>query len=173
MLRDVTVTLLDTAGLRAAEGAIEQEGVRRARQAASEADVVLKVVDPTQPDAMPDAPIADVVVSSKADLQAPAAPEALACSALTGQGMDLLRHRLGDAVGRLVRQDGPPPVTHARHRACLTEAMQHLQAAGNATLAELRAESLRLGHQAIGRITGAGDIDSLLDEVFGRFCIGK
>ena len=69
--------------------------------------------------------------------------------------------------------DGPPVLSRARHRAAMAEAATQLQAALAAPLPELRAESLRLAHLALGRVSGIGDVEAILDEVFARFCIGK
>ncbi len=174
ILSGVPVRLLDTAGLRDAEGAVEREGVRRALQAAERADLVLRVVGP-EGDAL-DAAAAgadSVLVSSKADLGFAVPAGAIACSAVTGAGIEALRRRLAEEVGRLVRLDGPPVLTRSRHRSCLSAAAQHLEDAAAVGLAELRAESLRLGYTALGQLTGIGDVDTILDEVFGRFCIGK
>ncbi len=172
VLAGVPVTLLDTAGLRVATGAIEAEGVRRAVAAAAGADIVLRVVAPgILPGIAP--PPASLVIANKADLGVTTDGADIACSTLTGEGMTALRARLADAVADQVRLEGPPVLSRARHRAAMAEAAAHLQAALDAPLAELRAESLRLAHLALGRVSGAGDVEAILDEVFARFCIGK
>lgn len=171
VLGGVPVTLVDTAGLRETDDPIEAEGVRRARARAEEADLVLRLV---QAGATP--PTADVqglLVATKADLGALGPAGALRISAVTGEGMDMLRARLAEAARAMTETAGPPPLTHARHRAALREASAHLSMAETADLPELRGEDLRLAMRAIGRITGHVGVEDLLDTVFSAFCIGK
>ncbi len=172
VLAGVPVTLLDTAGLRVAKSAVEAEGVRRAELAAAGADIVLRVVAPGAASSIA-LPSANLVVANKADLGSTTGPADIACSTLTGHGIAELRARLAAAVCDQVRLDGPPVLSRARHRAAMAEAAAHLQNVLDAPLAELRAESLRLAHLALGRVSGVGDVDAILDDVFARFCIGK
>jgi tRNA modification GTPase len=114
-----------------------------------------------------------VQVVNKLDLGGAAPPDAIGVSALTGEGLDILRARLGEAARSLTESAGPPPLTRARHRAALQEAAARLADAGIAELPELRAEDLRLALRALGRITGSVGVEDILDTLFARFCIGK
>jgi tRNA modification GTPase len=114
-----------------------------------------------------------VQVVNKLDLGGAAPPDAIGVSALTGEGLDILRARLGEAARSLTESAGPPPLTQARHRAALHEAAARLADAGIAELPELRAEDLRLALRALGRITGSVGVEDILDTLFARFCIGK
>ncbi len=172
VLAGVPVTLLDTAGLRAATGAIEAEGIRRAEAAAARADIVIRVLAPGI-SAGHALPAAHLIVANKADLGGATDGAAIACSTLTGAGIATLRAQLAEAVADQVRHDGPPVLSRARHRAAMAEAASHLQDALVTPLAELRAESLRLAHLALGRVSGIGDVETILDEIFAKFCIGK
>ena len=172
VLAGVPVTLLDTAGLRVPTGAVEAEGVRRAEAAAATADIVLRVVAPDVSISHA-LPAAALIVANKADLGPVREPAAFACSTRTGVGLAALRTRLAKLVADQVRSEGPPVLSRARHRAAMIEAATHLQAALHARLPELRAESLRLAHLALGRVCGVSDVDAIIDEVFARFCIGK
>jgi tRNA modification GTPase len=178
----VQVALLDTAGLRDTADPVEAEGVRRARARAAAADLVIVVRDAGAlagdagaevPDGAEDAagPPA-IVVLNKADLVPGGAGGGLRVSARTGLGVAALRARLAEEVGRLVATQGVP-LTRARHRAALGEAVAALGRAEAVAWPELRGEELRLALRAVGRITGAVDVDALLDTVFSRFCIGK
>jgi tRNA modification GTPase len=64
-------------------------------------------------------------------------------------------------------------LTRARHREALQAALAALQRSAAATLPELQAEDLRLAWRSVGRITGAVDVEDLLDVIFAEFCIGK
>ncbi len=173
MLGGVPVTLLDTAGLRETENAIEAEGVRRARARAEEADLLIIVSDVQMSAPEPAALGRTLRVANKADLGATPCPADLAVSALTGLGMDRLRAMLTDMAAALTQAEGPPPLTRARHRAALIQAADHLRDAEAALLPELRGEDLRAALRALGRITGHVGAEDVLDSVFGQFCIGK
>jgi tRNA modification GTPase len=99
-------------------------------------------------------------------------PEALGVSALTGKGVDELLSALGERVADSYRIEAPV-LTRARHRQALEEATASLLRALVARLPELRAEDLRLALRSLGRITGAVDVEDLLDVIFRDFCIGK
>lgn len=177
------ILLADTAGLReVAEGGdpIEREGVRRALARAEQADLRLLVFPAgSDPDAAtaalagPDA----ILVESKADLVercgAPIAAGAIAVSAVTGLGLDALRHRLLTEAEARMNAEGSPAITRARHRSALMECVANLERAGRAASPELVAEDVRLAARALGRITGRVGVEDLLDVIFREFCIGK
>jgi tRNA modification GTPase len=174
------VVLADTAGLRDSADPIEQEGKRRAVQRAEHAEIRLFVFDIAHPADAAGAmawPGADtILVANKIDLvQAPDTDlslEALPVSALTGEGIDSLLTVLGERVAQTYRIEAPV-LTRARHRQALEEAAASLRRSFSATLPELRAEDLRLALRSLGRITGAVDVEDLLDVIFRDFCIGK
>jgi tRNA modification GTPase len=175
-LGGVPVTLLDTAGLRDSADAVEAEGVRRARARVEQADLVVLVSDasdPAQPvpHAVTTAPV--LRVCNKIDL-APAVPDGiLAVSALVGSGMNRLHDALAEAARDLTGIDGPPSLTRPRHRAALRHAMEFLERAATASLAELRGEDLRMALRSVGTVTGRTAVEDVLDSVFRQFCIGK
>jgi len=182
--------LVDTAGLREAGGAIETEGIARARARAASADLVLALF---AADAVPDAEtlaLVDertIVVASKADLCLAPPPHpnplpvgargsgdrAIPISAKTNTGIDTLLAEIGARVADLLADRGTPPPTRARHREALARCLAALDAARTAPLPELSAEELRRAADALGRITGRIDIEEMLDAVFRDFCIGK
>lgn len=180
VLAGIPVTVADTAGLREAADEVEQEGIRRARRRAEEADLVMAVF---ATDVAPDAPTlawvtpGALVLANKVDL-APApgtiggvAP--LAASARTGAGLGALRARLEAEAVRLAGAGDAALLTRPRHRAALTEAAGWLAEAEAAGLPELVSEALRAALRALGRLTGRVGVEDILDIVFGDFCIGK
>ena len=173
VLGGVPVTLLDTAGLRETTDTIEAEGVRRALARAEDADLVIEVTD--SPDVMAGefTHLHRIHVANKSDLGRPSSPGAIRISALTGEGLDGLRDRLAAAARGLTETSGPPPLTRARHRAALRDALDRLDAAAETALPELRGEDLRLALRALGRITGHVGVEDILDTLFRQFCIGK
>ncbi len=175
VLGDVPVTLVDTAGLRETMDEVEAEGVRRARRHAEQADLVVRVIDPSGATDAGDA--GDLVVCNKID-QASASSGVIGAgvigvSALTGAGLSDLVGVLSQRARALTTQGGGAPFTRARHRAGVGEAAGHLANAAGAQWPELRGEELRLAMRALGRLTGAVGVEDLLDTVFGQFCIGK
>ena len=179
-LQGYPVVVADTAGLRDSSDAIEQEGFRRAMRRAEEAEIRLFVFDAAHPaeargvSAWPEpetllvANKIDLIASPERDLPSIAFP----ISALTGEGVDALLSALGGRVGQSYCSEAPV-LTRARHRQALEEAASSLRRSLSATLPELRAEDLRLALRSLGRITGAVDVEDLLDIIFHDFCIGK
>ena len=84
----------------------------------------------------------------------------------------MLLSALGERVAQSYRIEAPV-LTRTRHRQALEEATESLRRALSAPLSELRAEDLRLALRSLGRITGAVDVEDLLDVIFRDFCIGK
>ena len=178
------VVLADTAGLREAGDAIEQEGVRRARARAASADLRLLVLDASsdwrrQKQALTAAterwdPARDIVVVNKVDLASVDNASVVALSATSGAGLPELLARLERSAAALMEEGaGAPPLTRARHREALVECQDALARALIAPEIALAAEDLRLALRALGRITGTVRIDELLDVIFRDFCIGK
>jgi len=183
----VPIEVTDTAGLRDTEDPLERIGIERARRALVGADLALWLVDErdaAEADArlMRELPpsLPRLVVRSKSDLAEPEAGSAAAngpavelrVSARSGEGLAELRAALLERLGW--RSDASPLMARERHVAALQEAAVRLeQAVANAAAPELLAEELRLGAEALGRITGRVVADDLLGQIFGRFCIGK
>jgi tRNA modification GTPase len=173
------VVLADTAGLRDSADIVEQEGLRRALARAEAAELRLFVLDASRPEDAAGAaqwPGPDtLLVANKIDLvrDKPCLPvEALAVSALTGEGLPRLIETLATRVAE--RYDiAAPLLTRARHREALETAAAALCRSLEADLPELRAEDLRLAWRSLGRITGRVDVEDLLDVIFRDFCLGK
>ncbi|MGE0856773.1 MAG: tRNA uridine-5-carboxymethylaminomethyl(34) synthesis GTPase MnmE [Hyphomicrobiaceae bacterium] len=184
-LEGLPVVVTDTAGIRETDGSVEREGIRRSVARAADAELILWLTDTGSPEVvLPQdlLPVADRVlpVLNKIDLltggQAQSLPDdMMAISVAKGSGLtDLTRRIASIAVERIGRLD-EPLLTQDRHRERLGDAIAALDAflAGDANQPELRAEDLRIAASAIGRITGRIDVEDVLDQVFGRFCIGK
>jgi len=184
-LEGLPVVVSDTAGVRPATGQVEQEGIRRTLGRAREADLILWLIDVTAPPAAVPAEIAakadrTLVIANKMDLLAsgvlhPLPGGAIGISVLTGDGMDNLARRLTAFVRARIGESEAPVLTQARHRQQLERCMAPLKSFLGSPIGEveLRAEDLRRAAHALGRLTGAVDVEDVLDEVFSRFCIGK
>lgn len=169
-LNGVAVTLTDTAGLRDAEDAIEREGVARARTRIEAADLVLWLGDTA-----PGSEIAEGVlvlhVASKADLGPGPADADIRVSAVTGEGIDALVDRI--AAHAADAHAAPTLVTRERQRAHIEAARDACRRASGAPEPELIAEDVRAALDALHRLTGRFDVETMLDALFGSFCIGK
>ena len=174
-LGGLPITLVDTAGLRESESAVERIGVARARARAGEADLILWLSEggaEPPPDFGPEA--AEVLrVATKADTLAPASG-ALAISAREGRGVDELCVEIARRAASALGDGGSALIAHARQRVELETARARLRAAlEEGKPPELVAEDLRLAARALQRIAGAVEVEELLDLIFSRFCIGK
>ena len=187
----VPLRLVDTAGLRATEDAIEQAGVDLARAALREADAVLFVVDASTLMTDEDHRIADellganvsvIVARNKADLASPlphAGPdgfvESCLVSAVTGSGLEALEAALGRALLGATLGADTPMISRLHQADSLRRAAQCVDHALDCRDAspELLAFELREALAALGEITGETTPEELLDIIFSQFCIGK
>ncbi|KKX26636.1 tRNA uridine-5-carboxymethylaminomethyl(34) synthesis GTPase MnmE [Rhizobium sp. LC145] len=167
------VRFFDTAGLRETGDLVEQEGVRRARRAMEEADLVLLV---EEIDSYPEQSVIPegkqvLRIGSKLDRHKSADTYDICLSVHTGEGLEKLRERiLGNLRGLWAGSTMP---SRARHCDFLKQASNSIQEALNGSQLDLRAENLRAAASALGRITGRVDVEQLLDVIFSQFCIGK
>ena len=179
----LSVELVDTAGLRDNPDIIEQEGMRRAREAMANADAVLWIQDAT--DVAADEigeRVADgvpiVVVRNKIDLVSEPAKEdgAISLSATTGAGLNALRDEIRKLAGYKNLGEGAL-TARRRHVEAVRRAADHFEtgqkALNEARAGEILAEELRLAQQVLGEITGTVSSDDLLGRIFADFCIGK
>jgi tRNA modification GTPase len=178
--------ITDTAGLRETDDPVEQEGIRRAREALQHADAVLLMQDdrdPQPPDPAIRAVIppqcACIIIRNKCDLSGqPAgfgADGALRLSAKTGNGVDALKQALKQHIGYHSSETGTL-MARRRHLQALRQAGDSLALAftqAQARRGELVAEELRQTQNALGEITGQVSSEDLLGRIFSTFCIGK
>jgi tRNA modification GTPase len=174
------VTVIDTAGIRETDDPVEQEGVRRARARAAEADLVLWLSE-VDGEKMPEAGSAPVwLVRNKVDLaKAPAASSdsghSFAISASRGDGLtELMAALVGYAQDYFASSEGGL-IARVRQRELLQQAAASLQRSISAIEGgeELVAEDLRSAAYALGRLLGQVDVEDVLDMIFREFCIGK
>ena len=181
-LAGLPVILADTAGIRDAAGALETEGIRRALARVEDADLVLWVIDATNPVFDPPRSFQGTRVVrtvNKADLRPKVACEYqttpdVVLSAKTGQGLDDLVAGLEAAAKSQIGESLSAPLTRARHRQELVQVRDALKRFVNHDLApELSAEELRIAAHHLGRLTGRIDVEEVLGAIFSAFCIGK
>jgi tRNA modification GTPase len=182
------VTVIDTAGIRETADPVEQEGVRRARLRAAEADLVLWLADVQHERILAGGTAPVWLVRNKIDLDAGRLDGTH--SALEGQGGAAGEFRIsasrGDGMPELVSAligfaqdyfgaDDGGLIGRTRQRKLLQETAASLRRSidvvGNGE--ELAAEDLRAAAHALGRLLGRVDVEDILDVIFRDFCIGK
>jgi tRNA modification GTPase len=194
-VRGIPVRLLDTAGLREPVDVVEREGVRRSHDALARAELVLAVLDGSEPLGEEDRRLLDraqgkaaILVVNKSDLPPRLEPLQLKglteenrivwTSATAGAGLEELRDAIRDAV---LKQGLEPSegllITHLRHRGALERAHASLEqvllSVERRMAAEFIAVDLRAAVNALGEIIGETTTDDILDRIFKEFCIGK
>jgi tRNA modification GTPase len=188
------VTLLDTAGIRESDDPIEREGVRRARERAAGADLVLWLADRSRAgvgvDGFSESPVGSNIwmVNTKSDLvvdklgirneQQSVVESRLrfSVSAITGAGMDALVAALTRFAQDALGSSEVVIATRARHRRSMADtaaALGRALACQPEGHEELIAEELRTAATTLGRLTGRVDVEDILDVIFRDFCIGK
>jgi len=190
-VRGIPVIFVDTAGLREGRDEIEVEGIRRSHKAISRADLVLHVLDGSEPHTGTDeAYLAElagkrrIAVLNKSDLpQGLSLPpelteSAVAVSCRTGAGIEALKDRIKETVwAGEIHSEMLQAMINSRHEDALKRARVAVENAAKGlhsdqTL-EIVAMELRIGVNAIGEIVGKTTTEDLLDSIFSQFCIGK
>lgn len=177
-LAGIPVRLMDTAGIRLTDDILENEGVRRAYLAADSADVVLFVADATDPSTWTSVHSYHLAVLNKCDLLSSPCPDGfIAVSALTGSGIDQLVDAVVSHLGGRSDADEGVMITSVRHRQAISTAHDALVSASSLLSSsvelDLAAFHLRHAWSSLSEIVGQGDVETILDQVFSRFCIGK
>ncbi|WP_283590105.1 tRNA uridine-5-carboxymethylaminomethyl(34) synthesis GTPase MnmE [Ligilactobacillus saerimneri] len=195
-VRGVPLKLIDTAGIRETDDKVEKIGVERSRQAIDQADLVMLLLNASEPLTAEDqellAATADkkrIVVLNKTDLpqqldQAELqtylkpAEEVIALSVLANAGIDQLEEQIAKLFfGGIENSQTTVIVTNARHVALLNKAEQSLTAVLQGIEAGMPVDLCQIDMTAawdsLGEITGDSYQDELLDQLFSQFCLGK
>ena len=178
------VTVIDTAGIRETDDPVEQEGVRRARARAADADLVLWLSDSPQVAIEHDGVAPVWTVRNKIDLEE--ARRSLAEAGVPEQESFQVSASRGDGVPELIaalvgfaqRYFGGTEgglISRTRQRRLLQETVTSLQrcVAVVGQGEELAAEELRTAAHSLGRLLGRVDVEDILDVIFREFCVGK
>jgi tRNA modification GTPase len=191
-LRGIPICLVDTAGITESDDLIEKLGIQRSRQALQRADLILLVLDGSEPLQAQDWAIADaarnrsvIVVVNKLDLPAAAETDAILSdarhvhlSALTGEKLHLLEDAIVETVfSGQVQTSDVPVISNPRHSQILRRALLHVTAAKSSCKAlgnaDLVAVDLTSAVAALGEITGETVGEDVLETIFRNFCVGK
>jgi tRNA modification GTPase len=184
----IPVKLVDTAGMRKALDEAEAIGIRKSMEALADADMVLVVLDASQPLHEEDEELLRqvaqrkaIVVANKSDLAATGSlpgVAALSASAATGAGIAELR----DEILRQIAGDGGAApeagfLTNVRQASAVTESLKSLDAAAESARSEVPHEMILLdlygALRRLDEITGATTADDIMNLIFGSFCVVK
>ena len=180
VIEGVPVRFLDTAGIREGADAVERIGVARARAAAETADMILLVLDGSQPLQEEDAALLEqtadskrILVANKMDLgyRLELAEPTVPISAKEGRGIRELQQAILEKVGAVGA--GEPIITNERHLHALERALEALCQAHVSPELELAATDIREALGCLGQITGSSVDEAVIDRIFERFCVGK
>ena len=195
LIGGVPIRLLDTAGIRETDDAVERIGVERSRGALNEADLVLLVLNRSEPLSEEDRGLLQelagrplIVVLNKSDLPAAIREEEIepyvakerivTVSAKEGTGLD----RLEQAVAGLFFEGGVEAgdltyVSNVRHIDLLNRAARSLEDAIASSREGIPIDLIQIdiaaAWEALGEIIGDAASESLLDQIFSQFCLGK
>jgi tRNA modification GTPase len=183
-LRGIPIRLLDTAGLRESADEIEREGIARTEKSLAGADLLLHVLDCSEPkpasfnSSPPDR--IRLVLLNKSDL--PEHPDwqavdALRICCLSENGLQGLEDAIIARIsGQHLRPESGVAI-NMRHRECLRRALESCALAAetmeNGLAPEYMAVDLRAALRALDEITGQADAEEIRDSIFAQFCIGK
>jgi len=187
---ELTLEIIDTAGIRETHDVIEQEGVKRARDSASTADLIIHVIDdadkPADKNECDDQTSSNLTlkVHNKIDQSGRTAGVSVsndnlievAISATTGEGLSTLKTTIEELLLGEGHQNSQFSVRQ-RHVEALSGAIEKLGDALSAfsvhNAAELLSEDLKLVQASIDSLTGKVSSDDILGQIFSSFCIGK
>lgn len=196
----IPISLIDTAGLRETEDTVEKIGVERSRKTIADADIVIAMLDASDEIAEEDFKIIEslaglnsIIAINKIDKQPSWDVDRLAAdddarlahlrdkivpiSALTGEGLDDLRHAIVHPFGVEDATTQGFLVTDARHHDLLTRARDEVDESLASLEKRMSEEIILVGlHNALrylGEITGETTTEDMLTRIFSTFCIGK
>ncbi|HEX7713559.1 MAG TPA: tRNA uridine-5-carboxymethylaminomethyl(34) synthesis GTPase MnmE [Bacillota bacterium] len=193
-LYGVPVRLVDTAGLRPTDNPIEQIGIQKAEAEMAEADLILLVLDSSQPMNEVDREIIDKVrgkkvllIFNKIDLPRRLEPQPLSekndfkileISVASGEGFERVEQAIVEMVGLgELRVDDRPLLSRVRHKDALERSLTALDSfrtgLARGVSEDLLAVDLRSCLGALGEITGKNVTDEVVHGIFAQFCIGK
>ena len=185
-LEGLAITLVDTAGWREPHDRVEREGVARGVRARDVADLLLVVIDHSEPATAEDEDLLAqtmarprLVVANKSDRPAAGGQRADVCvSATSGAGLDGLRRAIVRGLTGAEPLRDTAAISNARHIALVEQARGHLLGAQRAaargdTPEEFVLADLQAARARLDEIVGARTSEDVLRHIFERFCIGK
>ena len=178
-IKGYPVIITDTAGIRETNNPIEKQGIEIAKEKINEADIIINIYDTTNssPDILLDKE-KTIFVANKIDklsqIELDNIPnDHIKISAKHNQGIDVLIETIFNIIKDKFSNSSGPLITRVRYREALEDCLDNLDCFSLDKEIELSAEDIRLACRSIGKITGVVEVDEILNNIFGSFCIGK
>lgn len=173
-LSGLPVHLYDTAGLRESGDEVEGEGMRRSRALMEDADLVVYLTDPDNPDVPADLDTdRTLVVFSKSDIEHRAT--SLSFSSVTGEGIGELVNAIRQRIGSVPLPGDDMVIDSRRQKEGLERCLACLEAArsNRGQSADIMALFFQGALEELALLTGEVTNEELLDTLFSKFCLGK
>lgn len=178
----VRVELSDTAGIRSSDDPVEKIGIERATRAIEGADLVIFVTDLSAEETEEERELyrsvarkKHIIVANKSDIKAFDKSADIVISARDGKNIEALRNLVSEKL-ELKRRIALPALTRERQIYAVKSALEHINVAieglGNATF-DCVAVDVRLAYTELASLTGEDVAETVVDEIFSKFCVGK
>lgn len=193
-LHGISLRIIDTAGIRETEDVVEKIGVEKARQMAEKADLILYVVDSSQPLDENDQEIMEllrgrksIVIYNKTDLASAVdmgslrektGSQVIPVSVVEETGIEDLEKSIREMFFQgEISFDDEVYITNARHKTALEEAEKSLEMVTESIEAGMPEDFFSIdlmgAYEALGKILGESLGEDLVNEIFSKFCVGK
>ena len=194
-INGVPLILVDTAGIRDAEDAVEKIGIEKSRKLANSADLIIAIIDASKPLTEEDVQILalaknkkSIIVLNKSDLQEVISENnnelkefdgsIIKISAMQKTGLENLYNKITELFNlNEINFDNDIVITNERHRNLICKAIENLNRAeetlNNNMPVDIIFISLKDVLSNLGAITGEEAGEEIINEIFARFCLGK
>ena len=190
-INGIPLKLIDTAGIRETDDLVEKIGVERSKKALEEADLVLLVLNASEPLTPQDRQLLElsqnsqrIILLNKTDLPEQIEREEVPSDAIS---ISVLRneniHLIEEAINRIffenaaaIEQDATY-LSNARHISLIEKALESLEAVNQGLEMGMPVDLLQVDltrtWEILGEITGDAAPDELITQLFSQFCLGK
>ncbi len=195
-INGIPLKLIDTAGIRNAKDEVEKIGIKKSKQIASEADLIIAIFDSSKELEEEDREILELIKNKKAiillnkcDLENPKITEnnkefenqkenILKISALKEEGINELKEKITDLFKiNQIQIDNEIVVTNLRHKNLISKAKQQTEMAQKSILENMPIDLIAIHIKSIledlNAITGEEVTEEIINEIFAKFCLGK
>lgn len=193
-IRGIPVKIIDTAGIRNARDEVEKIGIKKSKEIADEADIVIAIFDGSRKLEEQDEVILkiienkkSIIVLNKNDLKTNSetlekinskGKEIIKISALQREGIEKINDKIAEIFNLdNINLENDGVVTNLRHKNLINEAIKNvgeaIQALENGMPQDIIAINIKDILESLGEITGENVSDGIIKEIFSKFCLGK
>ncbi len=174
----IVFRLFDTAGIRESEDVVEQIGITRAKQSIQDADLVLKLIDISNPQEIDTEDKPTITVYNKIDLinKQASGDNAIAISAKAGTNVNKLKQMIFDNTMAQGYNTSQFYLSNTRHIECVSNALDAIDKAiqtFNDTTLDFVVADIHACWQHLGEVSGVNSNERIIDRIFEKFCLGK